>query len=52
LQSLPLYTRLFFGLGWLATGGAVIAIVLLPFMRRLSRDHQRSVDAAREGVAA
>ena len=52
LQSLPLYTRLFFGLGWLATGGAVIAIVLLPFMSRLSRDHQRSVAAAREGAAA
>src|SRR6202034_3357876 len=38
LQSLPLYTRLFFGLGWLAAGGAVVAIVLLPFMSRLSRD--------------
>jgi POT family proton-dependent oligopeptide transporter len=51
LQSLPLYTRLFFGLGWLATGGALVAIVLLPFMSRLSREHQRSVDAARAGVA-
>ena len=51
LQSLPLYTRLFFGLGWLAAGGAVVAIVLLPFMSKLSRDHQRSVNAAREVAA-
>jgi POT family proton-dependent oligopeptide transporter len=52
LESLPLYTRLFFGLGWLATGGAVVAIVLLPLMRKLSRDHQSSVDAAKDSVAA
>jgi proton-dependent oligopeptide transporter, POT family len=46
IQSLPLYTRLFFGLGWLATGGAVIAILLLPLLGRLSRAHQRAVEAA------
>ncbi|SAL75524.1 amino acid/peptide transporter [Caballeronia arvi] len=45
MQSLPLYTQLFFGLGWLATGGAVVAIVLLPLLGRLSRAHQRAVEA-------
>ncbi|QGZ64230.1 peptide MFS transporter [Paraburkholderia acidisoli] len=39
LTSLPLYTRLFAGLGWLATGGVVVAVVLLPLMNRLSREH-------------
>ena len=55
LQSLPMYTQLFFGLGWLAAGGALVAIVLLPLLNRLSREHQRCVDAARddaEGVCA
>jgi POT family proton-dependent oligopeptide transporter len=51
VQSLPLYTGLFFGLGWLAAAGAAIAIVLLPFMNRLSREHQRHVDAARYPAA-
>ncbi len=38
-QSLPLYTQLFEGLGWLAAGGMVIALLLLPLMRKLSRQH-------------
>ncbi|MDE1180111.1 oligopeptide:H+ symporter [Paraburkholderia sp.] len=37
--SLPLYTRLFGGLGWVAAGGAVVAVGLLPVMRRLARGH-------------
>ena len=47
LVSLPLYTKLFFALGWVAAGGAVVAILLLPLLNRLSRAHQRNVDAAR-----
>ena len=52
LQSLPMYTQLFFGLGWLAAGGALVAIVLLPLLNRLSREHQRCVDAARDDEEA
>ncbi|WP_144109838.1 peptide MFS transporter [Paraburkholderia sp. BCC1886] len=47
LVSLPLYARLFTGLGWLAAGGALVAVLLLPLMSRLSREHQRCCDAAR-----
>jgi POT family proton-dependent oligopeptide transporter len=50
LVSLPLYTRLFTGLGWLAAAGALMAVLLLPLMRRLSREHQRSGDEARESA--
>jgi proton-dependent oligopeptide transporter, POT family len=46
MQSLPLYTHLFFGLGWLATGGAAVAIALLPLLGKLSRAHQRAVEDA------
>jgi POT family proton-dependent oligopeptide transporter len=53
VQSLPLYTKLFDGLGWLAAGGAVLAVLLLPLMRRLSREHQRCAEERREaGVVA
>jgi POT family proton-dependent oligopeptide transporter len=52
LQSLPLYTSLFFGLGWVAAGGAAVAVVLLPLLKRLSREHRRCVEAARNGVDA
>jgi POT family proton-dependent oligopeptide transporter len=47
LQSLPLYTKLFMGLGWLAALGALVAVLLLPLMNRLSREHHRCSDAAR-----
>src|SRR5258708_4331906 len=50
LESLPLYTRLFNGLGWLAALGALIAVLLLPLMRKLSREHQRCGDEARENA--
>jgi len=36
LQSLPVYTHLFWILGMMSLGGAVLAIVLLPMMRRIS----------------
>jgi POT family proton-dependent oligopeptide transporter len=54
LISLPLYTKLFAELGWLAAVGAVVAILLLPLMGRLSRAHQQCAEQARsgEGVAA
>jgi len=52
LVSLPLYTRLFMGLGWLAALGMVIAIALLPLMRRLSREHHESNVAALKEAAA
>jgi POT family proton-dependent oligopeptide transporter len=41
IESLPLYTHLFYWLGWLAAAGALLAILLLPVMERLSRAHQR-----------
>jgi POT family proton-dependent oligopeptide transporter len=47
LESLPLYTKLFTGLGWLAAVGALVAVLLLPLMRKLSREHQRCSDEAR-----
>jgi POT family proton-dependent oligopeptide transporter len=50
LQSLPLYTKLFFGLGWLAAGGAAVAIILLPLLNRLSREHRRCAEAVRRGT--
>lgn len=52
LVSLPLYTRLFSGLGWLAALGMLIAIALLPLMRRLSREHHESSTAAAAHAAA
>jgi POT family proton-dependent oligopeptide transporter len=39
LASLAIYTKLFNHLGFLALGGMVLAIVLLPLMRRLSVLH-------------
>jgi POT family proton-dependent oligopeptide transporter len=50
LESLPLYTKLFTGLGWLAAVGALVAVLLLPLMRKLSREHQRCGDEARENA--
>jgi proton-dependent oligopeptide transporter, POT family len=53
LESLPLYTKLFDGLGWLAAAGALLAILLLPLMGRLSRAHQQQAGQnAAEGELA
>ena len=46
LESLTIYTSLFNKLGFLAVGGAVLAIVLLPLMKKLSANH-----GAREAIA-
>ncbi len=39
LESLAIYTKLFNNLGFLAVGGTVLAIVLLPLMKKLSATH-------------
>jgi proton-dependent oligopeptide transporter, POT family len=39
LESLAIYTKLFNNLGFLAIGGTVLAVVLLPLMKRLSASH-------------
>ena len=39
LQSLAIYTHLFNQLGLLAVGGVVLAVALLPLMKRLSSAH-------------
>ncbi len=43
--SLPLYTRLFYALGWVAAGGALLAVLLLPLLGKLSRMHRKGVIA-------
>jgi POT family proton-dependent oligopeptide transporter len=40
LQSLPIYTGLFNRLGLLACGGVLLAVALLPLMKRLSATHR------------
>jgi POT family proton-dependent oligopeptide transporter len=40
LQSLPIYTSLFNKLGFVAAGGAVLAIALLPLLKKLSNAHR------------
>ncbi|WP_267902554.1 peptide MFS transporter [Cognatiluteimonas profundi] len=40
LQSLPIYTSLFNKLGFVAAGGAVLAIALLPMLKKLSQSHR------------
>jgi POT family proton-dependent oligopeptide transporter len=49
LETLPLYTRLFLGLGAVATLGTLAAIAMLPLMRRLSASGPG--EAAREAAA-
>ncbi|HET9155544.1 MAG TPA: hypothetical protein VFN91_02675, partial [Myxococcaceae bacterium] len=49
LQTLPLYMKLFFGLGWLAVLAAVLSFAVLPLMKRLSA---RSTQAEDEVTAA
>jgi POT family proton-dependent oligopeptide transporter len=39
LATLPLYTRLFQVLGWVAAAGTVAALLMLPLLRRLDASH-------------
>ena len=45
LESLPVYTKLFNELGFLAVGGTALAFALLPLMKKLSSSHSEGVDA-------
>ncbi|MGH2345331.1 MAG: MFS transporter, partial [Chloroflexota bacterium] len=42
VQSLPIYTSLFNKLGYAAVACAVIALIVLPLMRKLNAAHQKS----------
>jgi len=50
-ESLMIYTRLFNELGFAGVGCTVIAIAMLPLMRRLSAEHARNPAAAGELAA-
>jgi proton-dependent oligopeptide transporter, POT family len=52
LQTLPLYMRLFFGLGVLAVFGAVLSFAVLPLMKRLSAESAQEEPAAAAATAA
>jgi POT family proton-dependent oligopeptide transporter len=39
VETLPLYTHLFWVLGWVAVGGTVAAVLMLPLMHRLDATH-------------
>lgn len=39
-ETLPLYSHLFWVLGWVAVGGMIAALVLLPLMHRLDASHR------------
>ena len=40
VATLPLYTHLFWVLGWVALGGTLVALLMLPLMRRLDAGHR------------
>jgi POT family proton-dependent oligopeptide transporter len=42
MQTLPIYTGLFMRLGYVAAGGAVLSLALLPLLRRLSAAHRQA----------
>lgn len=50
LESLAIYTSLFNKLGFLAIGGTVLAIALLPLMKRLSTTHSASRAVEKSGA--
>lgn len=50
LESLAIYTKLFYNLGFLAVGGTVLAFLLLPLMKRLSATHSAK-DAVSQSAA-
>ncbi|MGH8326876.1 MAG: MFS transporter, partial [Steroidobacteraceae bacterium] len=45
-QTLPLYTHLFWVLGWVAVGGTIAAVAMLPLLHRLDSSHRAAQDAA------
>lgn len=49
--TLPLYTHLFWVLGWVAVGGMVAAILMLPLLHRLEASHRAAQAAAGSGPA-
>ncbi|MDE2149067.1 MAG: oligopeptide:H+ symporter [Gammaproteobacteria bacterium] len=51
LASLPLYTSLFNKLGLVAVGGTLLAVALLPLMKRLSAEHGRRQEPTAPGPA-
>jgi proton-dependent oligopeptide transporter, POT family len=51
LESLAIYTKLFNNLGFLAVGGVVLAVVLLPLMKRLSATHNAKDEVEHSGAA-
>jgi POT family proton-dependent oligopeptide transporter len=50
LDTLPLYTHLFWVLGWVAVGGTAAALLMLPLLHRLDASHREGDRAP--GVAA
>jgi len=44
LVTLPLYGDLFYKLGLLGLGGAVIAVIMIPLLKKLSEKHQQQND--------
>jgi len=46
LQSLEIYTNLFTQLGWVGVGCTVIAVAVLPLMKKLSNSHAEHAAAA------
>ncbi|NIF27607.1 MFS transporter [Pantoea sp. Tr-811] len=50
--SLPLYMRLFSGLGWAAVGAMALAVLLLPLLKRLSLAHEHGAASGEAATAA
>lgn len=46
LKTLPLYTGLFRNLGWVALAAAVIALLLVPYLKRLDQRSKHALEAA------
>ncbi|WKE65844.1 oligopeptide:H+ symporter [Gallaecimonas kandeliae] len=45
-QTLPLYTHLFQNLGWVALAGAVVAVLLVPYLKKLDAHCKEALAAA------
>ncbi|HEY7929554.1 MAG TPA: oligopeptide:H+ symporter [Steroidobacteraceae bacterium] len=50
--TLPLYVRLFTILGWVAVGGVVMAVLMLPLLRRLDATHGSAGEGAKPSAVA